>query len=169
MLPNILALVYWERKRPQRKKILRSCAISIFEPPLVRNSLACFKSIDASSWSHLLLLRNCCWWGSPIKCGNASKIFILSFRRNIDEKEVAFQKSWRLCGSHSARKVGRDFLENWWASTHPLWMEITDLLKCFLNGSLHRKEQLPKTNHILWFVCPNTNLVEIEFLTHLVS
>ena len=53
MLPNILALVYW-RRRPQRKKILRSCAISIFEPPLVRNSLACFKSKDASSWSHLL-------------------------------------------------------------------------------------------------------------------
>ena len=114
ILPNILALVQW-RRRLQRKKILGSAAISIFENPLVScfryfRILCCLALNLCVLFATLgLILSNCSLWRSPMKC----VIFILWFRRNIDEKEVAFQKSWRLCGNQLARKVCRDFRVNW--------------------------------------------------------
>ena len=41
------------------------------------------------------------------------------FRRNANSKEVAFQKSLRLCDFASARKVSWDFLVKW-DSAHAL-------------------------------------------------
>ena len=74
-------------------------------------------------------------------------IFILWFGET-SMKNKLLSRSLRDFAGPRARKVSRDFLVNW-ASAHSLWMEITDLLKCFLNGS---PQSLNQTRHMFSFL-----------------